>query len=59
MLHDLGSIAQSIDAYRRLSSLRRYDAERLRGWLGIAAGMLVQDQFDEAFGVLEQAESAA
>ena len=59
ILHDLGSIAQSIEAYRHALEFASDDAERCEAWLGIAAGMRVQDQFDEAFGVLEQAESAA
>ena len=58
-LHDLGSIAQSIEAYRHALNFASDDAERCEAWLGIAAGMRVQDQFDEAFAVLEQAESAA
>ena len=56
---DLGSIAPSIEAYRRALEVASNDAERCEAWLGIAAGMRVLDQFDEAFGVLEQAEGAA
>jgi tetratricopeptide (TPR) repeat protein len=59
MFHDLGSIAQSIEAYRYALEVANEDAERCEAWLGIAAGMRVNDQFDEAFGVLDQAESAA
>ena len=59
ILHDLGSIAQSIEAYRHALEFASDDAERCEAWLGIAAGMRVKDQFDEAFSVLEQAESAA
>jgi class 3 adenylate cyclase/tetratricopeptide (TPR) repeat protein len=56
---DLGSTASSIEAYRRALEFASGDAERCEAWLGIAAGMRVLDQFDEAFAVLEQAESAA
>jgi tetratricopeptide (TPR) repeat protein len=59
LLRDLGSIEQSIEAYRQALGFASDDAERCEAWLGIAAGMRVIDQLDEAFGVLEQAESAA
>jgi tetratricopeptide (TPR) repeat protein len=59
ILHDLGSIAQSLEAYRHALKFADDDSERCEAWLGIAAAMRVQDRFDEAFGVLEQAERAA
>ena len=59
ILHDLGSIADSIEAYRRALECATDDAERCQAWLGQAAGMRVTDQFDEAFKVLDQAEAVA
>jgi class 3 adenylate cyclase/tetratricopeptide (TPR) repeat protein len=59
MLQDLGSIAESIEAYGRCLEVAADDVERCRGWLGQASGMRITDQFDEAFGVLEQAEAVA
>jgi tetratricopeptide (TPR) repeat protein len=59
ILRDLGSIAESIETYHRALEFASNDAERCEAWLGITAGMRVRDQFDEAFGVLELAESAA
>ena len=57
MLHDVGAIAQSIDAYRPLEFPAMMPSAC--AWLGIAAGMRVQDRFQEAFGMLEQTEGAA
>ena len=59
LLHDLGAIAQSIEAYRHALGFASEDGERCEAWLGIAAGMRVKDQFDEAFSVLKHAETAA
>ena len=59
VLQDLGSIAESIEAYGRALDFAEDDGERCRAWLGQAGGMRITDQFDEAFEVLEQAETAA
>jgi tetratricopeptide (TPR) repeat protein len=59
LLHDLGAIAQSVEAYRHALGFASEDGERCEAWLGIAAGMRVKDQFDEAFRVLKHAETAA
>jgi class 3 adenylate cyclase/tetratricopeptide (TPR) repeat protein len=59
MLQDLGSIAESIQAYGQCLEVATDDAQRCRGWLGQASGMRITDQFDQAFEVLERAEAAA
>ena len=59
LLHDLGSVPESIDAFRKALALAEDDRQRCRALIGIAAGDRLQDQYDEALGALEQAQSAA
>lgn len=59
MLLDLGAIDRSIQAYGGALALAGDDTGRCRAWLGLAAGMRVEDRYDEALAVLEKAEAAA
>jgi class 3 adenylate cyclase/tetratricopeptide (TPR) repeat protein len=59
LLHDLGSIGESIEAYRAALELADDDTKRCRAWIGVAAGMRIADRFDEAFEALNAAQSLA
>jgi class 3 adenylate cyclase/tetratricopeptide (TPR) repeat protein len=59
ILHDLGSISESIAAFEQALAAAEVDIERCRAWLGLAAGLRVTDRFDEAFAMLDKAATAA
>ncbi len=59
MLHDLGSIPESIEAYRSALDLATDDIERCRAWFGLAAGMRIIDKLDDALTALDHAEGLA
>jgi tetratricopeptide (TPR) repeat protein len=59
LLHDLGAPAKSIEAYRTALELADDDTKKCRAWIGVAAGMRLQDQFDNVLEALESAEAAA
>ena len=59
ILHDLGSIPESIAAFEQALAVADIDIERCRAWLGLAAGLRVTDRFDEAFAMLDKAATAA
>jgi class 3 adenylate cyclase/tetratricopeptide (TPR) repeat protein len=59
LLADTGKVAESIDAYGRAVDYSDDDADRCRAWIGMAAGMRITDQYDEALHVLDQAEPVA
>ena len=59
MLHDLGSIPESIQAYEKALGAAQDDAQRCRAWIGIAADMRMSDRSDEALEALEKAQSLA
>jgi len=59
ILHDLGSIPESIAAFERAIELAEPGMERCRALIGLAAGMRVTDRFDNAFELLNDAESVA
>ncbi len=59
LLRDLGSVPESIEAYRTALDIAGDDAQRCRAWIGLAAGMRVLDRYDEALEALEQAETIA
>ncbi len=58
-LQHLGSVAESMTCYRRALEIADEDGQRCRARLGLAAGMRVMDQLDEALKALELAESEA
>jgi class 3 adenylate cyclase/tetratricopeptide (TPR) repeat protein len=59
LLHDLGSMSESIAVYEQALSLAEAAKDRCRAHIGIAGGLRVLDRFDDAFQALAQAESAA
>ena len=59
LLHDLGRVVESIDTYRHSLGIAVGDRQRCRAHLGLAAGMRIMDELDDALDMLEQAEAAA
>jgi tetratricopeptide (TPR) repeat protein len=59
LLHDLGSIDESIEAYRAALEIADDDTKRCLAWIGVAAGMRIADRFEEAFEALDAAQSLA
>lgn len=59
ILHDLGSIPESIAAFEQTLAVADADIERCQAWLGLAAALRVTDRFDEAFAMLDKAAIAA
>jgi class 3 adenylate cyclase/tetratricopeptide (TPR) repeat protein len=59
LLHDLGSIPESIAAFEQALSAADDNIHRCRAWLGLAAGMRVIDRFEEAFVLLDKAATVA
>jgi class 3 adenylate cyclase/tetratricopeptide (TPR) repeat protein len=59
MLHDLGSINASIEAYQRALDMAEDDEARCRAWLGLAAGMRISDRYEDALAALGHAEPSA
>jgi len=59
LLHDLGSLASSVEAYQSALEIANDDIMRCKAWIGMAGGMRVTDNIDGALLALDQAESAA
>ncbi len=59
ILHDVGSIRESIAAFEQALSAADVDVERCRARIGLAAGLRVTDRFNEAFAMLDKAATAA
>jgi class 3 adenylate cyclase/tetratricopeptide (TPR) repeat protein len=59
LLNHLGSVPESIACWREVLELATDDATRCRAWLGVAAGMRITDQYDDAFAAVEEAERLA
>jgi tetratricopeptide (TPR) repeat protein len=59
MLHDLGAIDGSVEAYDDALALAEDDLGRCWVWLGLAAGMRISDRYDEALAALDKAEPIA
>ncbi|MCZ6556583.1 MAG: AAA family ATPase, partial [SAR324 cluster bacterium] len=59
MLQDLGSIPESVAAYEKALASAAGDVQRCHAWIGMAEGMRVTDQYEEALKNLDSAEAAA
>ncbi len=59
LLHDLGSLAASVKAYREALEIADDDIMRCTAWIGLAGGMRVTDDIDGALRALDHAETAA
>ncbi len=59
LLHNLGRVADSIEAYHRCLDIAEDNTQGCRAHLGLAAGMRIMDKLDEALEILEKAESEA
>jgi class 3 adenylate cyclase/tetratricopeptide (TPR) repeat protein len=59
LLRDLADIQSSIAAYREGLERASDDVQRCDAWMGLAAGMRVTTNYDEALALLEKAEPVA
>jgi tetratricopeptide (TPR) repeat protein len=59
VLHDLGSVSQSIASFEKALEHTNDSARRCLARIGIAAGLRMRDRPQEAFPVLQQAEEEA
>ena len=59
LLQHLGRVAKSMESYRRCLDIAEDDTQRCRARLGLAAGMRIMDELDEALKTLERAEAEA
>jgi class 3 adenylate cyclase/tetratricopeptide (TPR) repeat protein len=57
--HDLGAIAESMETYREALALAPDAGGRAHALYGLASGMRVTDQFDQALEALDQAQADA
>ena len=58
-LREMGQPAQSIEVYRSALEHAADETARCRAWIGLAAGMRVTDEYDEALSMLAAAEEVA
>lgn len=58
-LREMGHSADSIAAYQKALEAPLSDVDKCRAWIGLAAGMRVTDNFDEALTALSKAEDVA
>lgn len=58
-MREIGRPADSIAIYREALEVAAAEDDRCRAWIGLAAGMRVTDDYDEAFGALDEAEALA
>lgn len=56
---DMGLAAKSITAYRHALTLASGDLDRCPALIGLAAGMRVTDEYDDALDALDQSEAIA
>jgi class 3 adenylate cyclase/tetratricopeptide (TPR) repeat protein len=59
LLRDLGDIASSVSVYREALAASTEDVALCRAQVGLAEGLRVSEGFDEALGLLNQAQSLA
>ncbi|MEE8435504.1 MAG: adenylate/guanylate cyclase domain-containing protein [bacterium] len=59
LLREMGKIAASIEAFRNGLQFAEDSAGRCRVWIGLAAGMRILDQYDDALEALDKAGRAA
>jgi class 3 adenylate cyclase/tetratricopeptide (TPR) repeat protein len=59
LLRDLGDIQSSIATYREALEQASGDIERCDAWMGLAAGLRVTTDYDEALALLDEAKRVA
>ncbi|MFQ5938435.1 MAG: adenylate/guanylate cyclase domain-containing protein, partial [Acidiferrobacterales bacterium] len=59
LLRNLGSVPESIVAYRQASELALGEADRCRAWIGVAEGLRITEEHDELLETLDRAETIA
>ena len=58
LLRETGALAASVAAFERALAHAPDDAARGRAWIGMAAGLRVEDRHDEALAALDKAQGA-
>ena len=58
-LHDVGMVVESMAAHRRALELATDDIDRCKAWLGLAAGLRLSNDYNDALELLEKAEPIA
>ncbi len=59
LLRSLGSVPESINAYRRASEVATEDVDHCHALIGVAEGLRITEQYDELVGTLDHAEVIA
>ncbi len=59
LLRELGSVAASLEAYQAALDVAGGEPDRCRALIGLAEGMRLSDDYDEALDALDQAEALA
>ncbi|HET9821002.1 MAG TPA: adenylate/guanylate cyclase domain-containing protein [Burkholderiaceae bacterium] len=59
LLHDTGRIPDSMAVYRQALDEAEDDVQRVRAWIGLAAGMRLADDLDGALDALARAQALA
>ena len=59
LLRDLGSVPESVNAYRRASEVAVEDTDRCHALIGVAEGLRIAEQYDELVETLRHAEIIA
>ncbi len=59
LLRNLGSTAESINAYRRANEVAPSEVDRCRAWIGVAEGLRITEKHDELLEVLGHSEVIA
>jgi tetratricopeptide (TPR) repeat protein len=59
LLRSLGSIPESIDAYRKALAVSQSETERCRALIGVAEGLRLKGEHAELFRTLDEAEATA
>lgn len=59
ILQDQGKIALALEAYDQAIEVAQTDTSRCQAWIGKASGLRVEDRYDEALTLLDQAQAVA
>ena len=56
---DIGNPAEAVDVYRQAQDVATDDVGRCHAWIGLASGMRLVDEYDQALATLDRAEPIA
>jgi class 3 adenylate cyclase/tetratricopeptide (TPR) repeat protein len=59
VLRHVGSISDSLAAFERAQAVMSDDVGRCRAWIGLAAGMRINDDYEQGHDALNKAEAVA